>query len=62
MKWVTLRSAHINTNNVGMFYWDDGYLFIDFVGDEGEWKMEDPDQELYIQLCRQQGIRPYEEE
>ena len=62
MKWVLLGNRHINTNNVNMFYWDDGYLHYNFVGDECEWEVEDPGQELYIQLCRQQVIRPYEEE
>lgn len=62
MKWVIIKKTHINTNLVETFYWCDGRLIIAFVGEDQPAVWEDPDRKLYLQLCRQQGIRPYEEE
>lgn len=62
MKWVTVKLTHINTNNVDAFKWEDGELVVFFNSDPEPAKWIDPDRELYLQLCRQQGVRPVEEE
>ena len=62
MKWVLLGKRHINTNNICSFFWDIGFIYIEFVNKDGKSIFPDPDKKLYLQLCKQQGIRPYEEE
>ena len=62
MKWVLLGKRHINTNNVSYFKWDHGTLFVYFNVSEGSIVLPDPDKKLYRKMCKQQGIRPYEEE
>jgi hypothetical protein len=60
MKWATINKTHVNTNNVDAFKWEDGELVIFFNSDEEPAKWRDPDRKLYLHLCRQQGVRPYE--
>ena len=62
MKWAIVRRDHINMNNVTIFKWVEEELYVWFVGEEKPAKWKDPDRKLYIKLCRQQGIRPYEED
>lgn len=61
MKWVLIKEFHINTAMIQAFYWNDFELVIALEG-RPELVCPDPDRELYLKLCRQQGIRPYEEE
>ena len=62
MKWCEILGTHINMNLVASFVWYDGKLRLWFVGDSGDGAtLADPDRELYIKMCRSQGIRPYEE-
>ena len=58
MKWATLNRTHVNMNTVETFYWCDGRIVIAFVGEDQPAVWEDPDRELYLKLCRQQGILP----
>ncbi len=62
MKWAEIEGTHINTNVIQTFYWKDGKLTIWFIGDQLPIEYDDPDQVLYVKLCRSQGIRPAEEE
>lgn len=62
MKWVLINMTHVNTNNIDCFRWEDGKLYVWFVAEKIPSEWDDPDRELYLRLCRQQGIRPYEEE
>lgn len=61
MKWTTIYKSHVNTNNVDCFRWEDGLLLVWFIGSECPNKWDDPDRQLYLKLCRQQGIQPVEE-
>ena len=61
MKWVTVKIMHINTNNLDAFYWYTGKLYLVFNSDPKPVILEDPDRELYLKLCRQQGVQPVEE-
>lgn len=61
MKWVLIEQRHINMNNVDLFSWDDGILFIYYSGDPSPSEIMDPDRELYLKLCQSQGVRPYGE-
>ena len=58
MKWVTVKKIHINTNNVDGFKWEGGKLYVFFNSDTDPAEWDDPDRDLYLKLCRQQGIRP----
>lgn len=60
MKWAMIDRFHINTWSLQAFYWKDGELIIALEG-RPELVCPDHDRELYLKLCRQQGIRPYEE-
>lgn len=60
MRWVLIGGDHVNMDNVELFRWDDGKLKVFFNG-EYMASIEDPDKECYIKLCRQMGVRPYEE-
>ena len=62
MKWALIGKRHVNMNNVDAFMWENGILFLGYSGDPEVAEFDDPDRELYHKLCRQQGIRPYEEE
>lgn len=62
MKWVTVNKTHINTNNIDCFRWGMGVLHIWFIGEKQPSEWDDPDRKLYLQLCRQQGIRPVMED
>lgn len=62
MKWVEIIGTHVNMNLVETFVWHDGQLHVFFHGDNKVTKVDDPDQELYLKMCRSQGIQPYEEE
>jgi hypothetical protein len=59
MKWVLIENRHININNVDMFSWDDGILFVWYNSDPTPSEILDPDHEYYTKMCRSQGIRPY---
>ena len=61
MRWVLIGGDHVNMDNVELFRWDEGQLEVFFNG-EYEAIIEDPDKAHYIKLCRQMGVRPYEEE
>jgi len=61
MKWVELDKTHINTDHVQGFYWRRGVLVLTFVGRAPE-RWDDPKRELYLKMCRSQGVRPCEEE
>ena len=62
MKWATVKWTHINTNNVTAFKWKDGLLYVFFIAEEEPTHWHDPDRELYLKLCRQQGVQPYGED
>lgn len=62
MKWVEVKGTHINTNRMQTFYWKDGKLVLWLTGDWFPLEWDDPDRELYRKLCRQQGLRPAEED
>lgn len=62
MKWAEIQGTHINTNQIQVFYWDEGELRIHLQGDMQPIIWDDPDRELYKRLCRQQGTRVWEEE
>ena len=61
MKWVLIGSDHINMDNVRVFYWDNGVLYVDFVGKEYPSGVRDPHKEKYIKLCHLLGLRPVED-
>ena len=61
MKWVEIDHTHINTHHIQTFYWIKGKLLLSFVGRESMEQWEDPNKELYLKLCRSQGVQPYEE-
>lgn len=59
MKWVLIDGTPINTDNVRIFYWDDGVLYIYYnTGSYNDWS--DPDKAKYIRLCYLLGLRPTE--
>jgi len=58
MKWAEIEGTHVNTNTVTAFYWVRGRLYVFFIGDDEPTGWDDPDGEVYLKLCRQQGIRP----
>lgn len=63
MKWVTIDKTHLNTNHIVAFYWCNGKLAITPNSANPKpviW--EDPDRELYLKLCRQQGVQPVMED
>lgn len=59
MKWVCLGRAHINTDQIQVFYWDavSRELVIWYAGDREAVLSLDPDRELYTKLCHQLGVR-----
>lgn len=61
MKWVTLGNTHINTNQLTVFFWQDGDLVL-YHADGKRVRLEDTDRELYLDLCRKQGVRPVMED
>ncbi len=61
MKWVTVGNTHINTNQLVLFFWLDGGLVLYHANGKNV-KLKDPDRELYLDLCRKQGVRPAEED
>ena len=61
MKWATVEKLHANTNNLDAFWWDEGELNLLFNSDPKPVTFEDPDRELYLKLCRQQGVLPVED-
>lgn len=61
MRWVLIDGTHINTDNVRTFYWDNGVLYIFYVGTVNPGGCPDPDKAHYIRLCHLLGLRPAEE-
>lgn len=61
MKWVEIDGAHINMGEVMLFSWRDGALHVNFYGYRGSYTIRDPDKQLYLKMCRSQGILPAEE-
>jgi hypothetical protein len=62
MKWVLIRRSHIHMDNVDLFSWWEGKLLVWFSGDPKSVEFDDPERELYLKMCRSQGVLPYEEE
>ena len=64
MKWALVENMYINTNNVDAFKWEKGILYIWFNSeyDSESTDFDDPDKTLYIRLCNQLGVRPWEME
>ena len=62
MKWILIENRHINMNNVDMFSWDDGILFVWYNGDPMPGEYLDPDRQLYLKMCQSQGVRPVMED
>lgn len=61
MKWVELFGTHINVNQIQTFYWKKGTLCIFFCSCDEPVLWDDLDRQLYIKLCHQLGVRPWEE-
>ena len=61
MKWVLLDGRHINTNQIRLFRWVQGWLYIFYAGDATVERLADPDRKLYLQLCHALGVQPTEE-
>lgn len=61
MKWVNLAGVHVNMDQVMCFSWRDKGLMVNFYGYSGSYTIRDPDKQLYLKMCRSQGIRPAEE-
>lgn len=51
MKWVTVKETHINASTINCIRWQDGRLYIWFVGDAESTHWEDPSREVYLKLC-----------
>lgn len=60
MKWVAIGDIHVNADNLDAFRWHKGVLYLDFQGCENGTKLYDPARVLYIKLCAQLGVRPFE--
>ena len=60
MKWVLIDNNHVNMDRVTFFTWLEGNLIL-FVNQEEDIYLVDPDKKHYHKLCRQMGVRPYEE-
>lgn len=60
MKWIRIKGTHINTHLVTTFFWRDGQLWMNFSGDVETVTWDDPDRQLYVKLCHDLGVLPYE--
>lgn len=63
MKWITVGSAHWNTDLIQAFSWSAGRLLVWWQGvteKEGPEIYTDPDGAMYNQLCLRIGVRPLE--
>lgn len=61
MRWVLIGRDHINMDNVRVFFWDNGVLYIAFLGEDEMRGVLDPDKAKYIRLCHLLGLRPAED-
>lgn len=62
MKWVKIGRVHVNTDQVQLFHWVGGQLWLYFAGKDSPTAYEDPDRDLYLRLCRTLGVQPREGE
>lgn len=61
MTWVKIDKVHINTDQVQVFHWLSGQLWVHFAGKDSPIAYRDPDQDLYVRLCQAVGVAPTEE-
>lgn len=63
MQWVTIGTAHWNTDHIQAFNWFAGRLVVWWRGvaeSEGPEEYIDPDRVKYLQLCAAVGVAPLE--
>ena len=63
MKFITIGNTHYNLSAISCFWWVDGYVFLNCIGDspDGIGHHSDPDRAYYKALCRATGVIPCEE-
>lgn len=60
MKWVQINKAFFNTDLIQAFYWSNGKLYVDWLGEPERDYYDDPKQENYRRLCARLALRPEE--
>ena len=53
MHFVLLGKTHVRLEAISAFAWDEGTLFVFFIGEKKPDRWSDPDREKYNYLCDQ---------